>query len=157
MKVTKVLVTIIAESGDGNEGVIGSYLTDVTEEEAMRMECHALSTARKIEENDREKVDDWEIYSVAAYNIAFYWSLLSMQLCERFVKEGHCEGDHGEVVTDTDVDAGDNLDPAIWPDIASLVIDMPDCEGECENCPLWNDATDECQIGDYPPGDKVET
>lgn len=153
MKVTKILVTIIAETDDGHEGVVGSYLADITEEEAERMECHALSTARRLVAN-KGKIDELEIYNVAAYNVVLYWSLLSTQLCERFVKERQCESGHGEVDTDIDLDAGNDLDPAIWSDIASLVKDIPDCKGKCEDCPLWNDATDECQIGKIPPSDQ---
>lgn len=162
MKIKSIIVNIVAEE-NGESHVAGSYVLNVTKDDVERMICHAESYILKSDQDIKAS----EIFHVAAFNVCRYWQLLTRQVCQRLIALNDCDGEHGATESD---DAGDALtevmhcDPngnmvsspvdKAWGEAIADLPDMPDCDGDCENCPLWSDEDDECQIGKIPPKDQ---
>lgn len=159
IRLTKILITVIGTDEDGQEAALGSYLEPLSKEDARRLMCHG--SAIHGEYVDAGNAMEHELFAVLCWFVAESWRSFSCLACKNAIERGDCEGHGSPVDLYNDHGPADqvrNTDPpqsgsafAAWLNKMDILPSlrektMPECDGECKECPLWDQETDSCDL-----------
>lgn len=154
IRLTKILITVIGTDEDGQEAALGSYLEPLSKEDARRLMCHG--SAIHSEYVDAGNAMEHELFAVLCWLVAEGWRSFSCLACKNAVERGDCEGHGSPVDLYNDHSPANHVRNTKSPQTGSAFAAwlsgrkdvMPECDGECKKCPLWDQEADSCNLAD---------